>query len=66
MIKPYPEAQVYATPFYEKSGFRQVSGEFLVDGIQHIINDPAGQEYRRHCRLQGPIGGMIYGTVGQG
>ena len=32
----YLEAQVYAKPFYEKSGFRQVSDEFLEDGIPHI------------------------------
>lgn len=32
----YLEAQVYARSFYEKSGFRQVSEEFLEDGIPHI------------------------------
>lgn len=32
----YLEAQVYAKSFYEKSGFRQVSDEFLEDGIPHI------------------------------
>ena len=32
----YLEAQVYAKPFYEKAGFRQVSDEFLEDGIPHI------------------------------
>lgn len=32
----YLEAQIYAKPFYEKSGFRQVSDEFLEDGIPHI------------------------------
>ena len=36
MIKPYPEAQVYAKPFYEKAGFHKVSDELLVDGIPHI------------------------------
>lgn len=30
------EAQKYAQGFYEKLGFRQVSGEFLEDGIPHI------------------------------
>ncbi len=34
--KIYLEAQVYAKSFYEKSRFRQVSGEFLEDGIPHI------------------------------
>lgn len=29
-------AQVYAKPFYEGCGFRQVSGEYLEDGIPHI------------------------------
>ena len=29
-------AQCYAREFYEKSGFRQSSGEFLEDGIPHI------------------------------
>ena len=32
----YLEAQVYAKSFYEKSGFRQISEEFLEDGIPHI------------------------------
>lgn len=32
----YLEAQVYARGFYEKAGFRQVSDEFLEDGIPHI------------------------------
>ena len=32
----YLEAQTYAKGFYEKAGFRQVSGEFMVDGIPHI------------------------------
>lgn len=31
------EAQVYAKGFYEKVGFRQISDEFLEDGIPHII-----------------------------
>ncbi len=31
------EAQVYAKPFYEKAGFRQASGEFMEDGIPHIL-----------------------------
>ena len=30
------EAQAYARAFYEKQGFRAVSGEFLEDGIPHI------------------------------
>lgn len=30
------EAQTYARGFYEKAGFRQVSEEFLEDGIPHI------------------------------
>lgn len=29
-------AQVYAKGFYEKAGFRVVSGEFLEDGIPHV------------------------------
>ena len=31
------EAQVYARPLYEKCGFRQISEEFLEDGIPHIL-----------------------------
>lgn len=30
------EAQVYARKLYENLGFRQVSGEFLEDGIAHV------------------------------
>ena len=30
------EAQTYAKAFYERAGFRQVSEEFLEDGIPHI------------------------------
>lgn len=30
------EAQSYAKEFYEKAGFKQVSDEFLEDGIPHI------------------------------
>jgi Predicted acyltransferase len=30
------EAQSYAKEFYEKAGFKQVSEEFLEDGIPHI------------------------------
>lgn len=30
------EAQVYARTLYEKAGFRQISEEFLEDGIPHI------------------------------
>ena len=29
-------AQLYAKPFYEGCGFRQISGEYLEDGIPHI------------------------------
>lgn len=32
----YLEAQTYARSLYEKQGFRQVSEEFLLDGIPHI------------------------------
>ena len=31
------EAQVYAKKFYENVGFKQVSEEFLEDGIPHIL-----------------------------
>ena len=31
------EAQVYARKFYENGGFKQVSEEFLEDGIPHIL-----------------------------
>lgn len=31
------EAQTYAKSFYEKSGFKQTSKEFLLDDIPHII-----------------------------
>lgn len=31
------EAQSYAKKFYEKSGFKQISDEFLEDNIPHII-----------------------------
>lgn len=34
--KIYLEAQVYARGLYEKQGFRQISDEFLLDGIPHI------------------------------
>ena len=34
--KIYLEAQVYAKGLYEKQGFRQISDEFLLDGIPHI------------------------------
>lgn len=34
--KIYVEAQSYAREFYEKQGFRQISDEFLLDGIPHI------------------------------
>ncbi len=32
----YLEAQSYARGFYERQGFRQISGEFLSDGIPHV------------------------------
>ena len=32
----YIEAQTYARGFYEQLGFRQISEEFLEDGIPHI------------------------------
>lgn len=32
----YVEAQTYARSLYEKQGFRQISEEFLEDGIPHI------------------------------
>ena len=32
----YLEAQTYAKHFYERQGFRQVSDEFLEDGIPHV------------------------------
>ena len=32
----YLEAQTYARSFYERQGFRQISDEFLLDGIPHI------------------------------
>lgn len=32
----YIEAQTYARGFYEKLGFKQISDEFLEDGIPHI------------------------------
>jgi ElaA protein len=34
--KIYLEAQTYARSLYEKHGFRQISEEFLEDGIPHI------------------------------
>ena len=32
----YLESQVYAKGLYERQGFRQISGEFLLDGIPHV------------------------------
>jgi ElaA protein len=29
-------AQAWAKPFYEQVGFRQISGEYMEDGIPHI------------------------------
>ena len=34
--KIYVEAQEYAKGMYEKQGFRQISDEFLEDGIPHV------------------------------
>ncbi len=34
--KVYLEAQCYARSLYEKQGFKQISDEFLEDGIPHI------------------------------
>jgi ElaA protein len=40
----YLEAQTYAQGFYEKQGFRRVSGEFPIDGIPHVkmLRGPGG------------------------
>ena len=32
----YVEAQTYAKGLYEKLGFREISDEFLIDGIPHV------------------------------
>ena len=32
----YVEAQTYAKGLYAKLGFREISGEFLLDGIPHV------------------------------
>ena len=32
----YLESQVYAKSLYEKQGFRQISEEYLLDGIPHV------------------------------
>ena len=32
----YLEAQTYAREFYEQLGFRQISDEFVLDGIPHV------------------------------
>ena len=32
----YLEAQTYAREFYERLGFRQISEEFVLDGIPHV------------------------------
>ena len=34
--KIYLEAQTYAKRLYEKQGFKQISDEFLLDGIPHV------------------------------
>lgn len=47
------EAQSYALAFYQRVGFRQTSGEFLEDGIPHILMEldltapPLGKETKR-------------------
>ena len=38
------EAQTYARGFYEKFGFRQISDEFLEDGIPHIQMERAQED----------------------
>lgn len=38
------EAQTYARGLYERAGFRQVSEEFLEDGIPHILMRRDGRE----------------------
>ncbi len=41
----YLEAQAYARGFYEKAGFRRISGEFMLDGIPHVrMLRPGGGE----------------------
>ncbi len=45
----YLEAQTYARGLYEKQGFRQISDEFLLDGIPHvkmILGPENGQSYQ--------------------
>ena len=32
----YLEAQTYARGFYARYGFRQISPEFMMDGIPHV------------------------------
>lgn len=32
----YLEAQTYAKELYRRQGFREISGEFLLDGIPHV------------------------------
>ena len=32
----YVEAQTYAKGLYEKLGFKEISGEFPIDGIPHV------------------------------
>lgn len=42
----YLEAQTYARGLYEKQGFRQISEEFLLDGIPHIKMLRASEDQR--------------------
>ena len=47
----YLESQVYAKGLYEKQGFRQISGEFLLDGIPHVkmLLDVTAVQSRNSC-----------------
>ena len=47
----YLESQVYAKGLYEKQGFRQISGEFLLDGIPHVkmLLDVTAVQSRSSC-----------------
>lgn len=45
----YLEAQTYAKGLYEKQGFRQISDEFLEDGIPHVkmlLTVPASEDIK--------------------
>ena len=41
--KIYLEAQTYAIGYYEKEGFRVISGEFDLDGIPHVEMERSGE-----------------------